>query len=189
MNTNILICGVGGQGNVLAAKVLSQAAIASGKKVMAAETIGMAQRGGSVVSHVRIGQDVYSPLICENTADLIIAFEVAEAVRNIKYLKKDGLLIVNKQIVQPVTASLSGKTFDINTMLEYLEQVAGKVIAVDTDKICQELGNSKVVNTILLGATCKTGLVNKDEIKSALKMFVRPEFYELNCKALDFQTL
>ena len=113
MSKNILICGVGGQGTVLAAKVLSQAAISSGEKVMSAETIGMAQRGGSVVSHVRIGSDVYSPLISEKTADIIIAFEAAEAVRNIRYLKDNGLVIVNKKIVQPVTASLTGKTFDI----------------------------------------------------------------------------
>ena len=186
MSKNILICGVGGQGTVLAAKVLSQAAISSGQKVMSAETIGMAQRGGSVVSHVRIGEDVYSPLIPEAQADIIIAFEAAEAVRNMKFLKSGGLVIVNKKIVQPVTASLTGTSFSESTMIEYLEKTAGKVIAVDTDQACKDLGSSKVVNIVLLGAACNTGLVNKDEIKGALKLLVKPDFYELNCKAVDY---
>jgi len=186
MSKNILICGVGGQGTVLAAKVLSQAAISSGQKVMSAETIGMAQRGGSVVSHVRIGEDVFSPLIPEKQADIIIAFEAAEAVRNISYLKDGGLVIVNKKIVQPITASLTGTSFDEKPMLEYLEKSAGKVIAVDTDEACQELGSSKVVNIVLLGAACNTGVVNKEEIKAALKLLVKPEFYELNLKAVDW---
>lgn len=186
MSKNILICGVGGQGTVLAAKVLSQAAISGGNKVLSAETIGMAQRGGSVVSHVRIGDDVYSPLISEGTADIIIAFEAAEAVRNIKYLKADGLVIVNKKIVQPVTASLTGKSFSQDTMIEYLQKVSGKVIAVDTDQACAELKSSKVANIVLLGAACATGLVDKDEIKEALKILVKPEFYELNLKAVDY---
>ena len=88
MAKNILICGVGGQGTVLAAKVLSQAAISKGERVLSAETIGMAQRGGSVTSHVRIGQDVFSPLISKGQADMIIAFEAAEAVRNIDFLNE-----------------------------------------------------------------------------------------------------
>ena len=91
MSKNILICGVGGQGTVLAAKVLSQAAISSGQHVLSAETIGMAQRGGSVTSHVRIGDDIFSPLIPKGQADIIIAFEAAEAARNISYLKKADL--------------------------------------------------------------------------------------------------
>lgn len=184
--TNILICGIGGQGTVLAAKLLDQAAIGAGLSVHSAETIGMAQRGGSVVSHVRIGSDVYSPLISEKAADIIIAFEAAEAVRNIRYLKDNGLVIVNKKIVQPVTASLTGKTFDEETMISYLEKVSGKVIAVDTDQACTDLGNSKVVNIVLLGAACNTGLIDKEQIKSALKLLVKPEFYELNCKAVDY---
>lgn len=186
MSKNILICGVGGQGTVLAAKVLSQAAISGGEKVMSAETIGMAQRGGSVVSHVRIGSDVYSPLISESTADIIIAFEAAEAVRNIKYLKAGGLVIVNRKIVQPVTASLTGQVFSEEEMINYLEKAAGKVIAVDTDEACRELKSSKVSNIVLLGAACNTGLIDKEQIKAALKIMVKPEFYELNIKAVDY---
>lgn len=186
MSKNIIICGVGGQGTVLAAKVLSQAAISNGERVLSAETIGMAQRGGSVVSHVRIGEDVYSPLVPQGQADVLIAFEAAEAVRNIAFLKKGGSVIVNKKVVQPVTASLSGKTFDENEMISYLEKVAGNVIAVDTDQACKDLGSSKVVNMVLLGAASKSGLISKDELKAALKLLVKPEFYDLNVRAIDY---
>lgn len=186
MQKNILICGVGGQGTVLAAKVLSQAAISSGENVLSAETIGMAQRGGSVTSHVRIGSNIFSPLIPKGQADVIIAFEASEAARNIEYLKKDGMVIVNKKVIQPTTASLTGKTFCEDTMLDFLNKVSKNVICVDTDKACKELGSSKVANIVLLGAACRTGIISKDEIKAALKMTVKPEFYELNCKALDY---
>ena len=186
MSKNIIICGVGGQGTVLAAKVLSQAAISNGERVLSAETIGMAQRGGSVVSHIRIGQDVFSPLVPQGQADVLIAFEAAEAVRNIEFLKQGGSVIVNKKVVQPVTASLSGKAFDENEMISYLEKVAGNVIAVDTDQACKDLGSSKVVNMVLLGAASKTGLISKDELKAALKLLVKPEFYELNVRAIDY---
>ena len=186
MNKNIIICGVGGQGTVLAAKVLSQAAISNGEHVLSAETIGMAQRGGSVVSHVRIGDDAFSPLVPQGQADVLIAFEAAEAVRNIDFLKADGTVIVNKKIVQPVTASLSGKAFDENEMVEYLHKRAANVIAVDTDQACRDLGSSKVVNMVLLGAASKSGLVSKDELKAAIKLLVKPDFYELNVKAVDY---
>ena len=186
MSKNIIICGVGGQGTVLAAKVLSQAAISNGERVLSAETIGMAQRGGSVVSHVRIGEDVYSPLVPQGQADVLIAFEAAEAVRNIAFLKQGGSVIVNKKVVQPVTASLSGKTFDENEMISYLEKTGANVIAVDTDQACRDLGSSKVVNMVLLGAASKTGLISKDELKAALKLLVKPEFYELNVSAIEY---
>lgn len=186
MAKNILICGVGGQGTVLAAKVLSQAAISSGQHVLSAETIGMAQRGGSVTSHVRIGEDIYSPLIPKGQADIIIAFEAAEAARNADYLKNGGMVIVNKKVVQPTTASLTGKTFSEDSMIEYLKKVTDKVVVVDTDQACSDLGSSKVVNMVLLGAACKTGLISKDELKAAIKLLVKPDFYELNCKAVDY---
>ena len=186
MSKNIIICGVGGQGTVLAAKVLSQAAISNGERVLSAETIGMAQRGGSVVSHVRIGEDVYSPLVPQGQADVLIAFEAAEAVRNIAFLKQGGSVIVNKKVVQPVTASLSGKAFDENKMISYLEKTGANVIAVDTDQACKDLGSSKVVNMVLLGAASKSGLISKNELKAAIKLLVKPDFYELNVKAVDY---
>ena len=186
MSKNILICGVGGQGTVLAAKVLSQAAVSGGNKVLSAETIGMAQRGGSVVSHVRIGDDVHSPLISKGQADIIISFEAAEAVRNLEYLKRDGMVIVNRKILQPVTASLTGKSFDVDTMISALEGKCQKVIVVDTEKACRDLGSPKVANVVLLGAACRTGLVEKSQVSKALEILVKKEFLEINMKALNY---
>ena len=185
MAKNILICGVGGQGTVLAAKVISQAAASSGKKVLSAETIGMAQRGGSVTSHVRIGDDVHSPLIPKGQADLIIAFEASEAVRNIEYLKKGGTVVINEKIVQPTTASLTGKIFETEKMIAYLNGIDAKIISVDADSISMKIGSPKVVNMILLGTASKTGLVSKEEILEAIKLLVKPDFYELNVNAVN----
>ena len=185
MTKNVLICGVGGQGTVLAAKVLSQAALSKGKQVLSAETIGMAQRGGSVTSHVRIGKNAFSPLIPAGKADIIIAFEAAEAVRNISFLKKGGTVVVNDKIVQPTTASILGKSFDAKEMLDYLQAIKANVIRVDAEKISAGLGSSKAVNMILLGAAAKTGIVLKEEILSALKSLVKPEFLTLNQKAVE----
>ena len=189
MIKNILICGVGGQGTVLAAKVLAQAAILDGQNVLSAETIGMAQRGGCVTSHVRIcdrNQEIFSPLISQGQADILIAFDASEAVRNLSFLTKDGTVVVNEQIVQPTTASLTGKVFNKNDYLSFLKNQVKNVISVDAAQVCKELKSSKIVNMILLGAASKTGLVSKEDLKSALKVLVKPEFYELNVKAIDW---
>ena len=105
---------------------------------------------------------------------------------DIDYLKKDGMVIVNKKVVQPTTASLTGKTFSEDVMIEFLQKSCSKVIAVDTDQACRELKSSKVVNMVLLGAACKTGLIEKDDLKVAIRLLVKPDFYELNCRAVDF---
>ncbi len=185
MAKNILICGVGGQGTVLAAKVISQAAVSTGQKVVSAETIGMAQRGGSVTSHVRIGDEVFSPLIPNGQADLIIAFEASEAVRNIDFLKKNGTVVVNTKIVQPTTASLTGKIFAADEMLSHLKKTGAKVVALDADQIARQIGSPKVVNMVLLGAATKMGLISKEEILCAIKTLVKPDFYELNVNAVN----
>lgn len=185
-NKSILICGVGGQGTVLAAKLIAQAALAKGMQVRSAETIGMAQRGGSVVSHVRLGQS-YSPLIPYGQADVMIAFEPCEAVRNIAYLKQGGVVAVSAKTVEPVTASLSGKTFDAAEMISFLKKHASRVIVLDTDELSGKLGSAKAANTLLLGAAVSSGMlgVTMDDIKSALKVLVKPDFIELNEKALE----
>lgn len=189
MIKNILICGVGGQGTVLAAKVLSQAAILGGQNVLSAETIGMAQRGGCVTSHVRIGdssQEIFSPLIPQGQADILIAFDASEAVRNLCFLKKSGTVVVNEQIIQPTTASLTGRVFDKTDYLNFLKKNAENVISVDASQACRDLKSSKIVNMILLGAASKTGLISKDDLKAALKVLVKSEFYDLNVKAIDW---
>ena len=186
MSRSIIICGIGGQGTVLAAKVIAQAALQAGQKVLAAETIGMAQRGGSVVSHVRIGDDAFSPLVPKAGADVLIAFEACEAVRNIGYLSPDSVVIVNRTVIQSVTSSLAGKRFSAGEMLQELEERAGKVVAVDADRACGELGSAKVTNMLLLGAACREGLFSLDDVAAAMKKLVKADFYELNKKALEF---
>ncbi len=187
-NTNsksIIVCGIGGQGTVLTAKVLSQSFLLAGQRVLAAETIGMAQRGGPVVSHVRVGQDVFSPLVPEGGADVMIAFEAAEAVRNIGYLSPSSTVIVNRKVVQGVVDSLAGRNFSLGEMLSALEARAGKVVAVDADEICEKLGSAKVANMVLLGAACGEGLFRLEDVDAAMKKLVKADFYELNKKALE----
>lgn len=123
--TNCILAGVGGQGTVLASKIIAQSAMAKGWKARTAETIGMAQRGGCVVSHVRFGGEVYSPMVPLHMADVIIGFEPAEAVRCLPYLKPEGTVVVNRQAVMPVTASLSGFDYQAQTMLDYLGNECG----------------------------------------------------------------
>ena len=121
MKKDVLICGVGGQGTVLASKLIAAAAMEEGNTVHSAETIGMAQRGGSVTSHVRIGE-AFSPLIPKGKGDMILAFEPAEAVRNLSYLKKDGTVIVNASPVKPTTESLHETGYDGTEMIAYLKE-------------------------------------------------------------------
>ena len=108
MRKNIILCGVGGQGIVLTSKLLAAAAMAKGIPVMSAETIGMAQKGGSVFSFLRMGEELYSPMFPKGTADLLIGFEPAEAVRMLPYLKSEGTVVLNTHPIQPVTATLGG---------------------------------------------------------------------------------
>ncbi len=155
MNRNILICGVGGQGVVLTSKLLARAAMAKGLDARTAETIGMAQRGGAVVSHVRVGF-FHSPLIPKGSADLILALEPAEAVRCLEYLKPEGTVIASTKAVKPVTAALSGGGYRAEEMLAYLASRA-KLHAVDTEGICRTAGSDRAANMALLGAAAATG--------------------------------
>ena len=185
MNKNILLCGVGGQGTVLASKLIAASAMRGGEAVHSAETIGMAQRGGSVTSHVRIGDNAFSPLIPHGSADLIIAFEPAEAVRNLKYLKKDGIVIVNSNPVKPVTESLQNTGYDGTKMISYLQNKCENVIIVDGGELCRKAGSPKVLNVALLGTavgTGKTGL-SRENVLEEIKHGVKEKFLELNINA------
>lgn len=187
MNMNYLLCGVGGQGTVLAAKVLAAAAIAKGEEVKTTETIGMAQRGGSVTSYVRTGHDIHSPIIPYGTADVIIGFEPGEVVRNIRYLKKGGTVVVSTKSVMPVTAALTNSTYNGDEMVEYIKKAAENVIIIDGEKLCGECGSDKVLNVILLGAAISSGAVGItfEETKDALLKRLPAKLHELNIKALE----
>jgi indolepyruvate ferredoxin oxidoreductase beta subunit len=187
---NCLLCGVGGQGTVLASRVLAQTAMEQGLFARTAETIGMAQRGGCVVSHVRIGSCA-SPMIPLGGADILIAFEPGEAVRALPYLKPDGVVVVNLQAVQPVTASLTGKRLDAEEMIAYLKTHAARVIVVDGQAVCMQCGTPKVLNTALLGAAIEAGALGFTSAQVAQVLLARlPEkVHAVNQKALALGAL
>ncbi len=185
-----LLCGVGGQGTVLASRVIASAAIEKGLFARTAETIGMAQRGGCVVSHVRIGDTVPSPMIPIGKADVIVAFEPGEAVRCLPYLRDGGTVIVCPREIRPVTASLSGNGYNSEEMIEYLKSRVSCCYVVDTDSICVSCGSSRVMNVALLGALAASGAMEltEEDIEKALVKKVRPQFVEMNKKALALGT-
>ncbi len=184
--TNIILCGVGGQGTVLASKLIAAAAMARGEAAHTAETIGMAQRGGSVVSHVRIGEGVYSPLIPKGQADLMIAFEPAEAVRNMTYLKPGAAAVVSSAPVMPVTAALSGSSYKPSDMINVLAGAGFDVTVIDGAAIVSELGSAKSLNVALLSAACETGKagMTSEELVSVLGTSVKKEYLEQNIRAV-----
>lgn len=191
MSTNIILCGVGGQGTVLASKLVASAAMKAGSKVMSAETIGMAQKGGSVFSHLRVGDDTVSPMISKGEADLIIGFEPSETVRMLPYLREGGAVITAIRPVMPVTAALSGSSYNGTEMIEYLKSCSkiGRLVTVDTDEAVRSIGNPKAMNMVLLGAASRAGLlgsITHEDIIEAMKRKVRPQFVEMNIKALEF---
>ena len=183
---NCLLCGVGGQGTVLASRLIAHCAMVQGQFARTAETIGMAQRGGSVVSHVRIGDDVQSSLIPLGQAELLIAFEPCEAVRALPYLTEGGTIITATRTVQPVTGALSGVAFDADEMIGCLRAHAKTVITVDGDAIARKVGSPKVLNVALLGAASATGVlgITLAEIEAALAEKLPPKVLAMNQKAL-----
>lgn len=186
MTRNILLCGVGGQGTVLASKLIAQAAMEKGMEAHSAETIGMAQRGGSVVSHVRFGEEIHSPMIPLGKADVIIGFEPGETVRMLPYLKEDGCIVVCSESIQPVTASLGIGNYDGSKALPYLKEQTKSLIVVDGKAICEKCGSPKVLNTVLLGAAAASGKlgISLEEMEAAITARVPEKFKEMNCRAL-----
>ena len=194
---NVLLTGVGGQGTVLAAKVLAQAAQAKGWQVRTAETIGMAQRGGSVVSHVRMGdngEEVIAPLVAKGTADMIIAFEPAEAARVLPYLAPDGVMVSATTSIQPITAALSTEPYLAEATIASLEKrltvragVPARFVLVDDEAVLSQVGNRKALNTVLLAFALKTGHLplSLDDLRDAVRACVKPRFVELNLAAID----
>ncbi|MEG1426620.1 MAG: indolepyruvate oxidoreductase subunit beta [Oscillospiraceae bacterium] len=183
---NCLLAGVGGQGTVLASKILAQCAINRGLFARTAETIGMAQRGGCVVSHVRIGENISSPLIPIGEADLIIALEPGEAVRCLPYLKENGAIVVNSVAIKPVSDALSQTAYTADAMLCFLQQQVKRLVVVDGNAACAALGSPKVLNLILLGAAAKNNLLEftSEEFLRVIDEKIPEKFRELNKKAI-----
>ena len=188
MNKNILLCGVGGQGIVLTSKLTASCAMAKGLDVMSAETIGMAQKGGSVFSFLRLGEGIHSPMFGQKQADILIAFEPAEAVRMLPYLKDGGCAVVNMHPIKPVTASLKGSDYSGDEMIKYIAENVFETYFVDGDAMCRELGSPRVLNMVMLGQALRTGYLpfTVDDAVEAMKKTVKPQFAKLNEVALRY---
>lgn len=183
---NCLLTGIGGQGIVFASKLIAQTSMAAGRTVRTAETIGMAQRGGSVVSHIRVDEDTLTPLIGKGTADVIIAFEPGEAYRVVDYLAPSGALIVCDLGVQSPADALTKKEYDIKKYLDGLRALPATVHIVSGNKLIETLGTSKAINVALVGAACKTGNLNLTfrELEDTIRRIAPQRFIELNLQAL-----
>lgn len=191
---NILLAGVGGQGTVLAAKVLAKAAQSKGWQVRTAETIGMAQRGGSVTSHVRMGSDgeaVQAPLVTKGTANVVIAFEPGEAARALPYLAPEGVLVTAASAIQPVTAALAGAPYNGEAVVQGLQDSLAnssiRFVPVDDEALVEAAGNRKALNMMLLAVAVAQNRIplTLDELKAAVAACVKPQFVEMNLKAID----
>ncbi len=188
MSTNIILCGVGGQGTILASKLIASAAMGRNVAVKTAETIGMAQRGGSVFSHVRLGDGVASPLMARGTADLIIAFEPAEAVRQLPFLKPDGCVVVSSRPVVPVSAMTGGPAYEYEAIMAYLREQVANLVVVDADHAAAELGSAKCLNVVLLGAASRAGELGltEEDLLTAIHTLLPNKLWELNEQALKY---
>ena len=161
MTKNIMIVGVGGQGTLLTSRIIGKTALEQGLDVKISEVHGMAQRGGSVVTFVRFGEKVYEPVVEEGQADVIIAFERLEALRYSHFLKKDGVIVVNDCRIDPMTVVIGAKTYPEN-ILEGLKETH-TLYSIDGMEIAKSLGNSKVLNSVVLGFAAKhIGFDEKD---------------------------
>ena len=187
MKQDILIAGVGGQGTVLASRLIAAAAMAQGSFVRTAETIGMAQRGGSVVSHVRIGAEELSPLIPFEKADLIIAFEPAEAARSLERLAPSGRCIVNTKPIYPISVTLQGAPYPLTEIQNHIQQKASDSFFLDASAIAQKAGGEKALNIVLLGAAIGFGLlpISLEQMADTVAQTVPVRFQEMNERALQ----
>lgn len=182
---NILIVGVGGQGTLLASVLLGNLALFEGYDVKLSEVHGMAQRGGSVVTHVKINEDgVNSPLIEKGDADVIIAFEELEAYRWLPYLKEGGTIYVNTQQIMPMPVILRQAEYPGNVM-GTLESKAGTVKAFNALEIAEKCGSVKAVNVVLLGAASKDLPFDEEAWIKVIEENVKPKFVDLNKKAFE----
>jgi indolepyruvate ferredoxin oxidoreductase beta subunit len=181
---SILIVGVGGQGVLLASELISEAAMRSGLDVKKSEVHGMSQRGGVVTSHVRIAPTVYSPTIQYGQADVVMAFEQAEGLRAVDWLKEDGVMITSTTRLVPAIVTSNKKLSYPKDAIGQIRKRGANLIAIEADKIAAELGNPRLVNTILLGALSNYLPFDQSVWDEVIKAKVKERFIEVNLKAL-----
>ncbi|MEG2782388.1 MAG: indolepyruvate oxidoreductase subunit beta [Oscillospiraceae bacterium] len=181
---SVMIVGVGGQGTLLASRLLGQAMISQGFDVKVSEVHGMSQRGGSVVTYVKYGDKVFSPIVQEAEADFIIAFEQLEAGRWIRYLKNDGKMIINNQQIDPMPVVIGTAEYP-QGIVENIEKEGVTTISLDALSLAVKSGSAKAVNVALIGVLANTMEFDKSIWTDAIKATVPKKFLEMNLKAFD----
>ena len=181
---NVVMSGVGGQGVLVASDILVRVAMLAGLDTKKSEVHGMSQRGGSVVSQIRYGEKIYSPLIKEGSADIILAFEELEAVRYLDYLKPGGIIIRNNQQITPLTVFFSNTPYpeDVDVICR---KKTDQVVKIDGLKISEDLGNLRVLNTVMLGALSNFLQFDEEDWIKAIEQRVPSKTFDLNRKAFE----
>ena len=185
---NILLAGVGGQGVILMSELLGKAAIADGLRVRGSEILGMAVRGGSVTSIIRIGDDVHGPLITQGKCHILIGLEPSEGLRHVSYLSESGLVILNTAPVVPYTVSLGQSVYPaLDQILAKLNGIAGKVVTLDAAQIAQDAGSLLATNIVMLGALFGAGLlpIKTETIKETIRARFPAKVAPVNIRAFD----
>jgi len=182
--TNIMIVGVGGQGSLLASKILGKAALSCGYDVKVSEVHGMSQRGGSVVTYVKYGDSVSSPVICRGEADFILSFEQLEAYRWLPYLKKGGTIVTGTQKISPMPVITGVKEYP-DDIVEKIKEAGVSVYAADALDLADKAGNQKTANVVLLGLLSRYLGIDKDIVLDALRSSVPEKFLDVNLKAFE----
>lgn len=184
MTKNIMIVGVGGQGSLLASKLLGHLLLTQGYDVKVSEVHGMSQRGGSVVTYVRFGEKVYSPIIDKGEADFIVSFEKLEAARWVEYLKESGRIVVNTQEINPMPVITGAAVYPEN-LVEKMEALGIQVDAMDCLSLAEQAGSAKAVNIVLMGRLSRYFEIPEEAWIEAIKACVPAKFVELNLKAFQ----
>ncbi len=182
MTKNIMIVGVGGQGSLLASKLLGHLLLSEGYDVKVSEVHGMSQRGGSVVTYVRFGEKVYSPIIDKGEADFIVSFEKLEAARYVEYLREDGRIVVNTQEIDPMPVITGAAAYPEN-LIEKMKGLGIQVDDMDCLSLAEEAGSAKAVNIVLMGRLSKYFDIPVEKWQKAIKECVPAKFVEMNEKA------
>ena len=183
MTKNIMIVGVGGQGTLLASRILGNTVISKGYDVKVSEVHGMSQRGGSVVTFVKYGDKVFSPIIDEGEADIILAFELLEAYRALPYLKEGGKMIVNNQQINPMPVITGAASYPADIVKKLSDKIDLQV--VEALSLAEEAGNSKAVNVVLIGVMAKSTDIPYEDWVETIKTTVPEKFLDVNLKAFD----
>lgn len=181
---SIMIVGVGGQGSLLASRIIGNVLLSQGYDVKVSEVHGMSQRGGSVVTYVKYGNKVYSPVIEKGEADIIVSFELLEAARWVSYLKKNGHLITSTQTLDPMPV-ITGQAKYPTDIIEKIKALNIDIIAADALSLAEKAGNAKTSNVVLMGVIASKMSFDDNVWKDAIKTCVPEKFLELNLKAFE----